>query len=862
MANNKLYRDVEKVDARYWRDLQVRYDALYDTVDKGAQFKVAFATFGTKDLAELANIFKLPTTEGNKEQLMQSLSQISAEQKMLICLLKDFTHRRKTTITNYYDMKIDEKVYETPIAQLYMLYMESPAHLYEIYTFHIWKVRGSGSLFSSESKQKKITEGKALKIAEEKPFQDKLCDTLFKKSGEKNKYRVFSYTKFNDRIALLIYKRVNDTSIPDFDQNVRNQEVDMLLYQINWSEQTVELKATNVAESGAIKEHTELTFNTSLTPLKPDIFREYNPTVFKDAVLKGITASGKPVEDFLIDRITFRGSPLKNSPEISIYLKNMEVWPSVIDAHEKGAINVKSIKDVAYVSVHTAKTSRNIRSIIKDNGNVIFSMDDSRMDAAAKDKINTKFQERFGVPLFQEITNEKFEAGKADLIDYVMGQSSPEAIREAEEETVMLQLQEEILLSIDRGFLVECMNDECDFKERFEHAEGIHETCPSCNETELKTKSLSTFKIHMENVISAVKNQLEHLCVGEEWVLLKESTRKYNSHQYNFQNYERKSDGKILQLLVTDQVIPNRVVQHLIKQMTPIFVVFVGKQEKYVSVYNQECIQSMTFGEVYSVAAGEAKNHFNKLYADIELRAKNYMASAAYKAHVSAENNVGEEPSKVNQDYNDTEFEDDVYCMLKDMFSNAVKWGQEMKGKAVPEGVFSISFRKKKGNNFETYKYAYSYDCKLTRKTDGYELSKSEQRKAVEYVNTLNDSDYISSYASDNQLSAHIFISNKVKPSQVKGMVAYFSEKLGEDYNAIAVFLSLEMLNYMHTLYRQNYETLMQSPNTFHSQLKGLFSNPGVISTEEIDKVFEKALDPALREQENIEMRKLTKDIL
>lgn len=79
----------------------------------------------------------------------------------------------------------------------------------------------------------------------------------------------------------------------------------------------------------------------------------------------------------------------------------------------------------------------------------------------------------------------------------------------------------------------------------------------------------------------------------------------------------------------------------------------------------------------------------------MELRLKNFNAKAAFKAYVSLEKHIGFEPTDVSPEDNDTEFEDDVYCLLKDLFVNAVKWGQEMKGQAFPEGVFSFSYRKR-----------------------------------------------------------------------------------------------------------------------------------------------------------------------
>jgi hypothetical protein len=186
---------------------------------------------------------------------------------------------------------------------------------------------------------------------------------------------------------------------------------------------------------------------------------------------------------------------------------------------------------------------------------------------------------------------------------------------------------------------------------------------------------------------------------------------------------------------------------------------------------------------------------------------------------------ISVKPIEVDQEYNHSEFEDDVFAILKDLFPNAVKWGQEKIGKAVPEGVFSIGYRKKIGDNLRQYKNAFSFDAKYTRDNDGYSLGISEYRKASDYVRKLNSSDYIASYADSNQLRAHIFIGNNFKPSSPKATQRYFEEHLSEEYSTIPVFVTAETLLHLHALYRRNYEQLMQVPNLFFEKLNFVLAN-------------------------------------
>ncbi|MNW42630.1 hypothetical protein D3C74_198050 [compost metagenome] len=859
VTTNQKYKEITSVSPQYWRELQVRYDALQE-MDIDIQFKLMLEVISLEELKELSGLINGSIiSDSKKETLIQELATIEMDIKEQLCLLREFINRRKVTIAHYYELQGNNSVH-LPLPQLYSLFKMSPSHLFEIFTFHLWKNRGSGELYSST--QKKINKMKSLKITDTKTFEDRLCDILFKQSGDKNKYRIFSHAVFEHCLIFLLYKRVNDTSIPDFNESLRNQEVNMLFYQIDWKDQVLEIKGANWSEKKGIVEHSKETFEDTFTELKTEVFRGYRATSFLDAVTKGIPASGLPIIDFVIDKITFRGSLLKNSPELTLSLKNIDIWPSVIEAHERKAVNVTSLKDIASLSFESSITSRTIRSIVKENGNVLFTMDDSRMSEENKKIVETKFEELFGIPLFQEISNDQFEAGRADLVDFVMRQPMIDLLREDEEKIVVEELESQKILFIETEYRYTCANDDCGYSEDFKEEYGAVQECPECKETKFKIKPIQQSRVNMSKVTDIAKSKIENVMSNMGLSILNESSRTYGGSKLRLQNYEHNDSGKVFQILITDQLLTNWVIKPIIKQMTSLFIVFVGKQQVSLESYNRECIQPLTFGELYALDDIKLRAKLEKMIQELEIRAKNYTATAAYEAYLSIEKGIGIQPSAKSSEYNDTEFEDDVYCILKDIFVNTAKWGQEAKGKAVPEGIFSISYREKRGNNLGMHKYAFSYDCKLTSKTAGYDLDKSEQRKAVEYVNTLNQSDILTNYTSENQLTGHIFIGNCFRKPQIQGMTDYFSEQLGRNYNAIPIFITADNLLMLHMKYRKNLDFILQAPNKFLKELQFIFSTPGEIEAHQIEEMFIKVLKPSQRENEHMDMKDLTGDVM
>ena len=84
----------------------------------------------------------------------------------------------------------------------------------------------------------------------------------------------------------------------------------------------------------------------------------------------------------------------------------------------------------------------------------------------------------------------------------------------------------------------------------------------------------------------------------------------------------------------------------------------------------------------------------------------------------------------------------------------------------------------------------------------------------------------------------------------------YFNEALGEEYNTIPCFIDLESLLYLHECYRENVEHLHANRN--FEKLILLFKKE-IINKKEIDKIFEKALDKDLKENEILDTKKVTK---
>ncbi|MGG4403285.1 hypothetical protein ABEW61_24425 [Paenibacillus amylolyticus] len=833
MTLNREY--IDKTDSKFWREIGVKFDAFNELTDARLdnELLVILSTLSLEALIELGTLFKIDNDLNGKGEIQDSFKSLTKEQKLQILLCRDFQLRKKKTLRNFYDDRFhkSETKFIHTISQVIHLFNESQTNLIEVLAWHLWDNKGSDEQFTMSGK---ITMEQALKVPRE--GKDKLVDSLYKKTGRKNNYKVHSYaTLRNENLLVVLYRQINDAPRPDFEEAIRNKEVAPVLFTINISDGTIQVKSSTKLEKEAIKEFVSDAFNCKLTLVSSELFTEYSPEKIKAAVIHGT-----PVSDagsiLKIHKISFRGSQLKNSPNLTLGLKNIEIWPSVEHAYEKGIIEMESLKDISSLHLTYGDVNRTIRTVMKDDGNIIFLMDDSGITKHTKLSIDSEFKNRFGFPLNTVISNEKFDDGKVDKVDLIMSKISTDDFYTDETKQLYRHLIDGNILNSINSREISCGT--CGYKEVFEQLSSIPTGCPEECGTALREKMLENYYVNKKEVNSYIKRTLKSLT---EWSVLQDSELSLYDKKYKFINLSNQMNDKKLQVIVAENSLSGRVIRRIEKMLTPTMIIFIGEQEKNIESYNANCIYPVTFGNIYIKQEHEFSYFVNKIYESLDRRTKSILSDAAIKAHESITKTSG--TVDIDQKYKDKEFEDDVFAILKDMFSNCEKWGKEMSGKAVPEGIFAMSWTNKNGNNTDIESYVFSYDCKLTRKEKGYDLGKDEQRKALDYVVDLNRNSFVNRFSRRNQLSAHIFISNRFDANNFNTMQEHFYKMLGDDYDTRPIFIDSETFVHMYKLYLEKFEVIGNSPNVFKANLFKLFTSDNcVITIDDINKSFKKIL--------------------
>lgn len=845
MSLNSEYQDVNLADKRFWRELGVSIDSImeFEPLIINSQLQNTLNKQKKDVIADLCILYNIRVDE-RKENNITSLLNIDLDKKREILILQDFKNRRRSAINKYYKYKFEsetEQFNSSTLVKLKHLIDNSLQTMIDIYTLYSWDIKNTGDLYTFE---KKISKKEALKIPNE--YKETLVDALF--AGVDRKYKVFSYLNINSKIIVILYKQINDATRPDFDKALRNKEVVPLLFCIDVDEKTIEIKGASEKEKGRLIKYFKENFNgCHPTLVKTEIFNDYSPEDVIIAFTKGISPNKAELNDFIVNKITFRESPISNSPKVTLELENEDIWPSVIYAHINNCINLKSLKDIESLTIKSKGKSRSIRSIILESGNVLFTMNDSRLDEETKQNIVKNFNLKFGIPLNQEIINSKFEAGKADKVDYIMGIKKEDNL-DSDALEVLQELKENLIIDpiVKRNFYCSICNLEREITEEIDLNNG----CPECENPALKIKNINEYSLNLQSIKSFIRKSLKKL---DSWDISKgESNLVLGENElYSFFNLKHKEQDETLQVLITDQSIPLSIINRLKTMMTPTIIILIGQLEKFSHSYNSDCLHSITFGNIYVREEQMFPSLYSKVISNLKQRFKSYVHNAASIAATSL-SSIVESPSLISsKKYTNKKFEDDIYAILKDLFPNSIKWGKEASGKALPEGIFAITHFQR-GATENEIKRVFSYDCKLNEDNKGYNLTKSEQRKATEYVNKLNDNDIIKNFSDKKELTGHIFISNKFKEAQFTTMQEHFYENLGENSNARPVFITLDVLLKIHKLYRDNYVHLSNSRNIFSKYLIQMFSQE-VITSEIVDKVFKKILNRNVREYDQLD---------
>ncbi|MEH6945010.1 hypothetical protein, partial [Bacillus sp. JJ722] len=551
-------------------------------------------------LKELSQCTEIDYIE-SKEDL---INKFLANQKLskVLQYLKEFQNKKKKSIDTIYEWVYSESEVRYDLStlnKLYHLYIKKPTVLFDVFTLHKWLCKSSGEKYIY---QNNITQKQLDQFTTNKQYETAMTNDLHTNSKD-HEYKIVSTSTFTSKkIIVLIYKQMSDVVLPDFDGNKRNKKISEIMFEINLNDKSISIKTTNKKDEHSLLKYFNENLNTKLQKFTMKPFKGFTTEIFQQ-LLSNEDISENTDYNMYISGISFNSSNLWKSPVLSFDLKDDDVWPAVVEGHEKGMIRPKSLKDIKYIRLSFKDmSSKKIYTMIEANGDITFRLQDANLTIEQIDKINGLFKSIFGVPINQPISSQDFIEGKADKLDFILKHCSPSLLSD---NSIFEELIDEQLITKNEENGYSCTNPECSVL----YNDEPENDCEKCGNDEFEFKNRIRYELNFKRIKSLTKKKLSSWSKNRNINFLSDTSITIYSKKYNLMNIET-SYGSI-QILITKDLLPTRTLNRFRKLMTPTIIVYIGHHEADFIHQNTDSIFPTNFGKIYAYEEADFNIHLD-----------------------------------------------------------------------------------------------------------------------------------------------------------------------------------------------------------------------------------------------------------
>lgn len=848
MIFNDIFKNEFNVNdqERYWNELGVNFSKINEYKELNKIINTKLKELSKENLEALSKILKI----NNDKNIIDNI--LNNDKIINLIYLENFLKRKKKAVKKLYDYTfINTDDYEeniSDIIKLFQLFCYSKVCLFEIYTLNEWINKGTGIEYTSTS----TLSIDKLNEFSNKDILEQFCDFISDTPKVATEYKVRMNFTYNNSKIFLIYKLKNDTQINDFDEAKRVKNIEKILFMIDTDTGILHIKCKNLSERTQIRKYFENFFKVTFNDTKTEIFESYDAEEFKNNFNVLNTVASKIKGDFYVTKITFINSLLYRSPELTLDNYKKDVWPSVVNAFNMKILDINSLDSIKNMTIKFNNRTRNIRTIKFKNGDVMFSLDDKGISEIDKENIEKNFKIKFNIPLNMRIKN-KLEKGYIDQVDSLLRNSNIIELS-LNEKDILNKLEQDKLVNLNIKRIAICKNEACG-RTYEDNIEEIIE-CEECGNDKFDISEATILEIKDDNIKNLIKSYLcKALNLDDNNIKESDKYKEYCCLRFLYNRQEHN-------IIITNKIIPKRTIKSIEKKLIPTIIIYYGIDNEQAKLMTPNSIEMLQFTKLYISNEDTSSYILEESFKRLEKMLHYQIVNAAMLANSDLDNIKGE-PSTIRNNYSPTDFEDDIYALLKDIIFNSAKWGASDIGKPLPEGVLTFQYNENNGSREIENRVAFTFDCKLTKKNEGYDLGSSEKRKAIDYVNKFNKTMEIQRYCTNGkQLTSHIFISNKFKKHQVNQVTQYFQENINKGNSTIPVFIDFRNLIELHSWYRINYESIQKNRDYFYMKLYELFSiGNRVISSSDFNELIND-LEYCFLDNRSIDLKKVKETVL
>lgn len=619
-----------------------------------------------------------------------------------------------------------------------------------------------------------------------------LCRHL-KRNDKHNKiYHYRTSYQVNDEWMFLLLKETADVIFPAIPDNTRVLKGTYLLITIKLKEKSLEINTKSKQEAYQIKDYLSRKTNNPLLYVKKS--STCNPISFFEELKKEKDTKN----ELTLTDVDFKDTNINSQLKVSdIHHKN-DIFTQLNTLKEKDIIKLKDFTEFRSIAFQYQGIAFKVNISENQWGQFRFNFIDQGKPKIEAQSFKKKFEEKFKVPLDVFLKSEDTSLDLKRLTRKLLEKTTIEANLPKEAENILLDLINlKIFVKPTKTSKRRCENPKC------RKITWIKGDCPNCGNSLYIEGNYVDLKVNEKGVYDFVYQ----LTNTKKEFLVKKTKKQIDSSTYTLIDLIDKK-GNPASIYISMANVPEKIIRHFQETGSPLIVVLIKFKDALfndITSYGFECID---IADLY-VAKNDPKRIIDGFVKLIERQKHSWQKKIAEKGYNSFLS-IQEKKSG----YTDQNFEKDIYNLLHEMFLIGDRLGGKFAGVPAPDGIVSVQ-----NYGIPLKRYCFAWDCKYSTLTKGYQLADAPL-KHRRYINTLKRNDKVILYGG---LKVYAIISQNMDMNKYETFYSKLTERF--KWNGNIIYISEGFILKLYKVYKDNEETIQNSPNLFFTKTYNLFKN-------------------------------------
>jgi len=700
--------------------------------------------------------------------------------------LYKFSQGKTPLIRDYLEKKNFSVDFKDAFNYVLDKYQTSQEDLVEIYIFSEWNKEKSGRIYPATVKIPKDYEEKI------KSKKFKFVYNLSRKTKRGRRGYKFKYggsVSFPEESIFMFRMQTSDTEKPDVTGMQRRRDMRGIFFAVNRKKNTVEIKISNRRVQDILQNVIEDVLDIKLRSL---VLEEGKFNLKK--FFSGILAE-KSGDKIKILNMELRKTKLRPAVPLVISKKSFgaDITPILEEFKDNAIIDLRDdILSIKSFWIEYSQIKRKVKIKEQVDYSIRLELNDKGLSIDKIQEITQKFHEQFGMPLNVDLPPNDIAKNRVSIIEYLLSDPQTYNLKEFHLEELK-QLEDKGIINLSEINEYKCPACDNIFKE----SDDLK--CPECEEM----GELFYRKPKIDINEKGLRDYISNILKAEGFSVYRDTLRRKIGGKTLTLMKASLDEGEVY-LFVASSHVTKSLINDFQQSYMPVLIIHTGSSIN-TNLIEEKLFTQIKLSEVYFLdSEGKLPSDYFKDRIEKQIRYSHELISKNARNSCDTLKALHANPGK----YTDTDLEDSVYGIIKQIIVNSDQWGNKKRGKRIPDGLGCFLFSK----SGRTYRRSVGWDCKLTTK-DHPEINE-EASKFRDYIHRLRTSPELRSYCKG--LSFFAIISNRVAPDKFKTLAKTLNNM--RKWKGTVILLNINALVALHELYNKFHHEISKNRDIFYNE--------------------------------------------